>query len=144
MEKMIAFASHLPIHQITHLPNSLSHNIELAQQDQNSHKCSYNNLVYGLQLFAWLEAHCFAGRNIDFSPGARVASDARFARTNIKDSKSTQLNALTFSQGLLHALEHGLHRHFGFGFGDTGFRDYFINDIELDHGRLLETMLEEA
>src|SRR5207302_7904924 len=101
-------------------------------------------LIYGLQLFARFEAHRFAGRDVDFGASARVASNASLTRTNIKDSKSTQLDALAFSQGLLHALEHGLHRHFGFGFGDTGFRDYFIDDVELDHGRLLETKLEEA
>ena len=100
-------------------------------------------LVYGLQLFARLEAHSLAGRDIDLSAGARVASNAGLARTHIKDSKSSQLNALALSQGLLHALEYGFHRHFGFGFGDTGFRDYYIDDVELDHGRLLETMLEE-
>jgi len=94
------------------------------------------SLVDRLQLFARLETHSLAGRDADFGAGARVASDAGFARTNVEDAETSELDAITQRQSLLHALKDGFHRHFSFGFGDASLVYDFVDDIEFDHYQL--------
>src|SRR5580698_5415304 len=50
--------------------------------------------VNRLQFLARLEPHRFARRNRHFGSGARIASDAGFARAHIKHAKSPQLDAI--------------------------------------------------
>ena len=92
-----------------------------------------DGLIDGLKFLARLEAHRFAGRNIYFGAGARVASDAGLARPNVEDAETAQFNAVTLGQSFLHTLEDSFHRHFGFGLGDAGLVHNFVDDIELDH-----------
>src|SRR5882757_4218206 len=112
---------------------------------------SVNCLVDGLQLLSRLEAHGFSGRNVHLCAGARVAADTGLARAHVKNTKSAQLNALAPGQGLLHAFKDGFHGQLSLGFGDPGFVDHFVNDIELYHrsallnfqkGRNLQMLLD--
>src|SRR5438067_12297757 len=66
-----------------------------------------DGLIDGLKFLARLEAHRFAGRNIYFGTGARVASDAGLARPNVEDSEAAQLDAVAATECLLHALKDG-------------------------------------
>src|SRR5271165_6328948 len=93
-------------------------------------------LIHRLQFFAGFEAHGFAGRDRDFSAGARIASNAGLARAHIEDTEATQFNAVASGERLLHALENGLDSELRLGFGDPGAIDYFVDDVELNHGRL--------
>src|SRR5690242_8687920 len=93
-------------------------------------------LVDRLQFLAGLEAYRLAGRDGNFGAGARVAADSGLARPDVEHAKAPQLNAITLGQGALHAFKDGLYRQFGLGLGDAGLIDHFINDVELDHGRL--------
>src|SRR5215471_10244259 len=90
-------------------------------------------LVDGLQLFSRLEAHGFAGGNIDLGSGARIAADARLARAHVEHAKAAQFNALALAQRFFHAGENRLYRQLSFGFGYAGLVHYFIDDIELYH-----------
>src|ERR1700732_3112505 len=103
-----------------------------------------NCLVDGLQLLSRLEAHGFSRRNVDLCASARVAADTGLAWTNVKNTKSAQFNALAASQGLLHAVKDGFHGQLSFGFGDAGFVDHFVNDIELNHRSALLKLSERA
>src|SRR5882724_3770662 len=73
-------------------------------------------LVNRLQFLAGLEAHGFAGRNGNFGAGARVASDAGFAGTDVEYAESAEFDAISRGERFFHALENGLDREFGFGF----------------------------
>src|SRR5579872_860028 len=92
--------------------------------------------INGLQLFAWLEAHCPSWRNGNLGARSWVASYARLSWTHIKHSKSPQLNPIARGQRLLHALENGFHGQLGLGLGNASLRDYFVDNVELDHARL--------
>src|SRR5262249_39119954 len=90
-----------------------------------------------LQLFPRLEAHGFAGRNVDLSAGARIAADAGLARTHIEHAEAAQFDAFALPQRLLHAGENCLYRQLSLGLGDAGLVDHFVDDIELYHGSAL-------
>src|SRR6266566_3746487 len=66
--------------------------------------------VDGLQLFAGLKAHCFAGRDGNFGAGAGIASDASFARAHVEHAKAPQFNAIALGERLLHALKDSFDR----------------------------------
>src|SRR5579859_237563 len=106
--------------------------------------CGKQLLVDRLQLLAGFEAYGLARRNADLSAGARVASDARLPRPDVEHAKAAQFNALTLRQRLLHALKHRFHGRFGFGLGDAGLVDHFVNDIELNHGSALLKFLRKG
>jgi len=95
------------------------------------------SLVDGLQLLPRFEAYGLSRRDADFGPGTRIAPNAGFARTHIKNAESAQLNALTVGQGFLHALKDRFYRQLRLGLGDAGFVDHFVDDIELNHGSAL-------
>src|SRR5947209_15419594 len=101
-------------------------------------------LVDGLQLFARLKAYGLSRRNVNFGAGARVASYTCFPRTHIKNAKSAQFNAFALAQGFFHAVKHGFHSQFSLGFGNSGFVDHFVNDIELNHGSALLVILRKG
>ena len=71
--------------------------------------------------------------NGDFSARARVTADSGLPWPYVENAESAKLNPLAAGQSLLHGLEHGLDRHFGFGLGDPGAVDDFIDDVELNH-----------
>jgi flavin reductase (DIM6/NTAB) family NADH-FMN oxidoreductase RutF len=91
-------------------------------------------LLQRLQLLARLETHSLAWRNRDLGPRARVAADPGFSWFYVKHAKASQFDAIALLQSLLHGLEDGLHGHLCFGFGDAGFVDHFVNNIQLDQG----------
>ena len=74
----------------------------------------------------------FARRDRHFRAGARIAADAGFARFHGEDAEAAQFDAVALLQRALHLLEHGLHGHLGFGLGDAGLVDDFVDDVELD------------
>src|SRR5271166_5071937 len=90
-------------------------------------------LVDGLQLFAGFEADCFAGWNVDFCAGARVAPDAGLARPHSEDTEAPQFDAIAARERFLHALKHGFDRLFGLGLGNAGLVDNFVDQIQFDH-----------
>src|SRR5208282_4357783 len=91
-------------------------------------------LVDRLQFLAGLEADGFAGRNGNFGAGAWVASDSGLARTHVEHSETAQFNAIASGKRLLHALEDGFDGELRLGLGDPGAVNYFIDDVELNHG----------
>src|ERR1051326_6334365 len=103
-----------------------------------------NGLVDGLEFLSRLEAHGFSGRNVHLCAGARVAADTGLARAHVKDSKSAQLNALALGQRFLHAVKHRFHGQLSLGFGDAGFVDHFIDDIELNHRSALLKIIRKG
>src|SRR5450759_5124869 len=90
-------------------------------------------LLDRLQFLARFEANRFAGRNVDLSAGARVASNAGLARPHGEDAEAAQLDTIAARQRLLHALKYGFNRCFGLGFGDTRLGDNFVDQIQFDH-----------
>src|ERR1700733_14090102 len=88
-----------------------------------------------LQFLARFKAHSLPRRNGNLSPGARIASNAGFARTHVEHTESAQFDAVALSERLLHAFEHGFHSQLRFGLGNAGSIHYFVNDVELDHKR---------
>ena len=90
-------------------------------------------LLDRLQFLAGLESHGLARRNRNLRAGARVTTNSSFARPNVEYAKSPQLNAVALGQRTLHAFKHRLYGHFGFGLGDAGPVDNFVDDVELDH-----------
>jgi len=103
-----------------------------SARSASTDKRGTTRLLQSLQFLAGLEADRLAGRNGYFRAGTRVTSDASFARTHIENTESAKLDALTLRQRPLHAFENGFHGHLGFGFGNTGFIDDFVDDIELN------------
>src|SRR5579884_2076911 len=89
-------------------------------------------LLDGLQLFAGLEADGLAGRDVDLGASARIAPDAGLTRADGEDAEAAQLDAVTASQRLLHALKHRLDGHFGLGFSNAGLGNDFVDQIEFD------------
>ena len=86
-----------------------------------------------LQVLAGLEADGLSGRNVDFGTGARISTDAGLARFYRKDAKASQLNAIVGLQSVLHAVEDGIDRLFGFGLADARALDDLIDKIQFDH-----------
>jgi hypothetical protein len=62
-------------------------------------------LVEQMQLFARLEADCFAWSDGDFGPGPWIATDSGFARLDGKYTKSAEFNAVTRNESRLHAFK---------------------------------------
>src|SRR4029077_8681375 len=68
----------------------------------------------GLEFFAGLEAHGFAGRHADLHTGARVAVNAGPARLDRADEEAAKLDAFAAAERVLHGLEDGFDRLLGF------------------------------
>ena len=88
--------------------------------------------VQGVQLFAGLEADSFAGGDADLSAGAGVAADAGFAGADAEDAEAAQLDALACRQGLLEALEDGVHGSLCLGARQACALNHVMNYILLD------------
>ena len=58
-----------------------------------------------MEFFAGLEAHGFAGSDVDLSPRTWVTANAGFTSADAEHAKSAQLDALASRQGLLEAFE---------------------------------------
>ncbi len=86
-----------------------------------------------MQFLAGLEADGLAGRNVDFSAGARVAANAGFARADVENAETAKLDAIALRQCLFHRLEDDFHRALGLCLGDASPAHDFVNDIELNH-----------
>jgi len=90
-----------------------------------------------LQFLAGLEAHCFAWRDADFLAGARIATDACFARAHVEHTEAPQLNSLPLAERVLHGSKDGFDGLFRFGPADTCFVYNCIYNIQLNHTTLL-------
>ena len=102
-------------------------------KDEHKDKCKNGELFGGffefLQFFAGLEAHGFAGRDVDFFAGARIAADAGFARAcTLKTPKRRSSMRCAAAQSVLQGFENGFDRLFRLGaaharLGDDGIHD---------------------
>ena len=91
-----------------------------------------------LQLFAGLEAYRFAGRNIHFFAGARIAPDAGFSRLHGKDSEAAQFNSLAAAHAVLQRFKNRFHGLFSLHAADAGsfeLRQYGVHDIQFNQMR---------
>jgi len=86
-----------------------------------------------MELFAGLEANCFAGCNGDFGAGPGIAADAGFARFDSEDTKATEFNTIARDQGLFHALKDGIDSRLCFGPRKACSLYYPLYKILLDH-----------
>lgn len=85
-----------------------------------------------VQFLAWLKAHGFAGSDVDLSPGAGIAANARFARADAEDAKPTQLDAFAGRQSLLEALEDRVHCRLSLGARQASALNHVVNDVLFD------------
>ncbi len=85
-----------------------------------------------MQIFPGLEADSFAWGYGDFGTGARVASDAGFARLDGEDAEAAKLDAVALHEALFHGFEDGIDCRFGFGADEAGTVDDALNEILLD------------
>src|SRR5580658_5681446 len=97
---------------------------------------SRQQLVNGLQFLARLESHCLARRNRDFRARPRIPANPGLSRAHIEYAESAQFNAVAGRERLLHTLKDGFNGELSFGFGNPGAIDHFVDDVELNHGRL--------
>ena len=100
-----------------------------------------------LELFSGLEADGFAGRNVDFFPGAGIAADAGLARLDAEDAKAAELDALAAAEGLLERFENGFGGLLSLGAADVRRGDDGVYDVQLNHTslrRIRGQMLEGA
>ena len=86
-------------------------------------------VVEQMKLFAWLEADSFARCDADFGTRPGVAADARFARPDIEDAESAQLDTLAFGQRALQGLEHGVDGSLGLIPLQAGALNHLVNDV---------------
>jgi hypothetical protein len=86
-------------------------------------------VIEQVKLFAWLEAHRFAGRDADFRAGAGVAPDAGLARADVEDTEAAQFDALTFGESALESLEYGIDSSLGLIPLQAGALNHLVNDV---------------
>ena len=91
-----------------------------------------HELLKRLQLFARFEADGFAGRNGYFGAGAGVTPNTSLTRLYVENAETTQFDAITHFQGLLHFAENGFDSHLGFRLRNAGLVHHFIDDVEFD------------
>ncbi len=92
-------------------------------------------LVEDLKLFAGLEADGSPGHDRNFGSGARVASNAGFARLDVEDAEAAEFDPIALAEGVLHRLEDGIHGRLCFGPWKTGALDYALDEILLNQWR---------
>src|SRR5437016_1238321 len=93
-------------------------------------------LLKRLQVFAWLESHGLAGRDIHFRSGPRVPANAGLPRFYGKHSKASQLNAIVGLEGIFHAIEDRVDCLLRFRLAHSGPLNDLIHKIEFDHWNL--------
>lgn len=96
---------------------------------------SGTRLGKALQFFSWFKPNSFSGRNCYLSTSTGIAPDTGLAWADIENAESTKFDPLAIAEGSLHTLENCFHRHLRFSFGDSGFVDNFINDVEFNQGK---------
>src|SRR2546427_8454352 len=89
-----------------------------------------------LQVFARLEAYGFSRRDVNLGTCAGISADTRFPRLHRKYAKAAQLDPVICLQGILHAIEDGVHSLFSFCLADSCPLDNLIHKIEFDHWNL--------
>ena len=88
-----------------------------------------------VEFFAGFETHGLAGRDADFGAGARVASDAGFARTDAEDAESAEFDPVSCGESLLEAFEDGVDSRFSLGSRQACPLDDVMDNILLDQCR---------
>ena len=86
-----------------------------------------------MKFFAGLETYSFAWSNDDFRTCSGVTADAGFARFDGEDAEAAQLDTVASDEGLLHALEDGVHRGFCLGSWQSGALNNPLYKILLNH-----------
>ena len=86
-----------------------------------------------MELFAGLEADCFAWSDGDFGPRSGIAADAGFTWFDGEDTKATQFDAVACDECLLHAVEYGVYRRLCFGSWQSGTLNNPLYKILLNH-----------
>ena len=99
-----------------------------------------------LQLFAGLEAYRFAGRNIHFFAGARIAPDAGFSRLYGENSEAAQFNSLAAAHAILQRFKNRFNGLFGLHAADAcslELRQNRVHDIQFNQmGPPLRTLAQ--
>jgi len=88
-----------------------------------------------LQLFAGLEAHGFARRNVHFFAGARIAANAGFSRLYREDSEPAQFNPLAAAHSILQRFKNRFDGLFGLHAAHAcpfELRQYGVHDIQFN------------
>jgi hypothetical protein len=85
--------------------------------------------VEKVKLFAGFEANGFAGGDADLGAGAWIASDTRFAGTDVEDAKAAQFDALAFGERALQSLEYGIDSSLGLIPLQAGALNHLVNDV---------------
>ena len=65
-------------------------------------------VTVAMKLLARLEANGFPGRNCDFFAGARITTDAAFARFDYEYAEAAQLDSIAARQRILHRIKERL------------------------------------
>ena len=86
-----------------------------------------------MELFAGLEANCFAWSNCDLGTCPGIAADAGFAWFDGEDTEAPQFDAVTRDESLLHAVEDGVYGRLCFGSGQSGTLNNPLYKILLNH-----------
>ena len=97
--------------------------------------------IQDVQFLARFEADSFAGRNVHFGSGPRVATDACLSRPHIEDAKATKLDAISVGQGFFQALKNGVDCSFGFYARQTGPFDHVMDDVLFNQCLHSETLM---
>jgi hypothetical protein len=90
-------------------------------------------LIQKMKFFAGLETNCFAWSNGDFSTCSGIAANAGFTWLDGEDAEAPQFDAVARNEGLLHAVEDGVHRRFCFGSRQSGTLNNPLYKILLNH-----------
>jgi len=88
-----------------------------------------------LQFFAGLEAYRFAGRNIHFFAGARIAANAGLARLHGKNSEAAQFNSLAPAHAAFQRFKNRLDGLFGLDAAHASsieLGQYGVHDIQFN------------
>ena len=86
-----------------------------------------------MELFAGLEANCFAWSNGDFGACSGIAADAGFTWLDGEDTEAAQFDAVARDEGLFHAVEYGVYRRLCFGSWQSGTLNNPLYKILLNH-----------
>lgn len=85
-----------------------------------------------MQFLSGFEADGVAGGYGDFCPGAGVAADAGFARTNAEYAEAAELDSVSFCEGVFEAFEDGVNGSLGLCARQSGSIDDVVDDILLN------------
>jgi hypothetical protein len=97
-----------------------------------------------VEVFAGFEAHGAAGGDAYFGSGARVSANPGFARTNVEDSKATQLDTVTPGESALETFKDSFDGSLGFDAGQSGTLNYLMYDVLLNQWLSPETRTQDA